>query len=320
VSHAGRAAPGGNLPGAEPSARSVPRLGVGLEYQPQVRPFIEARSEGFDFLEVVPDILWTDLGPGSNPRYLDDPAGTAFLAEVATAMPVVPHSIGLSIGSAHGLDRDHIAQMVRWYEWLHFPWHSDHLAYHLAQHHSGELNVNLTMPLVLDHEALELLAARVIEVRERVPVPFLLENNVYYFVFEQQEYDEPGFLSALCAASGCGLLLDLHNLYVNCRNHRTDPFAFLERLDLSRVVELHVAGGMEYEGLYLDAHSGPSPEPVWELLEWVLPRCPHVGGVVFELFGTWFDTMGEERLSEQLSRMREVWSRHEPSFERSGSA
>jgi uncharacterized protein len=291
---------------------SVPKLGVGLEYQAQVRPFIEASPGSFDFLEVVPDILWTDLGPGSEPRYLPDPEGTAFLADVARAMPIIPHGIGLSIGSAHGFNRDHVEQIAGWYEWLHFPWHSDHLAYHLAEHRSEEVNVNLTLPLALDRETLELITERVLEIRDRIPMPFLLENNVYYFVVEEQDYDEPGFLNALSAASGCGLLLDLHNLHVNCRNHHTDPYAFLEQLDLDRVVELHVAGGMEFDGVYLDAHSGPSPEPVWELLDWVLPRCPHVGGVVFELFGTWFDTMGEERLQEQLAAMRELWSQHQP--------
>jgi uncharacterized protein (UPF0276 family) len=294
------------------TAISVPTLGVGLEYQAQIRPLIETHLEAFDFLEVVPDILWNDLGPDSRPRYVEDAEGIAFLSEVALVMPVIPHGIGLSIGSAHGFNRDHVEQMARWHERFEFPWHSDHLAYHLAEHESEQLNVNLTLPLVLDDEALELLTARVIEVRERIPVPFLLENNVYYFQVEEQDYDEPGFLNALSAASGCGLLLDLHNLYVNSRNHATDPFAFLAALDLNRVVELHVAGGMEFDGLYLDAHSGPSPEPVWELLDWVLPICPNVGGVVFELFGTWYDRVGEQRLVEQLARMKDVWSRHQP--------
>jgi uncharacterized protein (UPF0276 family) len=295
-----------------PEELSVPKLGVGLEYQPQLRPFIEASPEAFDFLEVVPDIVWTDLGPGSQPRYLEDREGVAFLEEVARSKPVIPHGIGLSIGSAHGFNRDHVEQMAQWHDRMRFPWHSDHLSYHLADHGAEEVNVNITLPLNLDEETLELLTRRVLEIRERIPTPFLLENNVYYFDMEGQAYDEPGFLSALSDASGCGLLLDLHNLHVNCRNHGTDPYAFLDRLDLDRVVELHVAGGMEFDGLYLDAHSGPSPEPVWELLDRVLPRCPNVGGVVFELFGTWFDRMGEDSLRRQLAGMRELWSRHQP--------
>jgi uncharacterized protein (UPF0276 family) len=295
---------------------AVDKLGVGLGYQAELRPFIENFSGAFDFLEVVPDILWNDLGRNFTPRYVEDPNGTAFLHQVMRAKPVVPHSIGLSIGSAHRFNRDHVAQMARWHAWLKFPWHSDHLAYHLAEHGAGEINLNLTMPLPLDQETLELLTTRVIEIRERIPVPFLLENNVYYFIFEQQDLDEAKFLNALCESSGCGLLLDLHNLYVNCRNHGTDAIAFLEQLDLDRVIELHVAGGMEFEGFYLDAHSGPSPEPVWKLLEWVLPQCSYVGGLVFELFGSWFEPMGAESLHRQLSRMKDLWSRYQPEPEK----
>jgi uncharacterized protein (UPF0276 family) len=285
----------------------IPKLGIGLAYQAQLRSFIRESSSAFDFIEVVPDILWNDLGPDAATRYLADPDGTAFLGEVARDKPVIPHSIGLSIGSAHRFDREHVAQMSRFHDWLQFPWHSDHLSFHLAEH-GVDLNVNLTLPLPLDWQTLEIIAARVLEVRARVPVPFLLENNVYYFQFHDQDLDEPAFLNELCHRSGCGVLLDLHNIYVNGRNHGQDPYAFLDRLDLSRVAELHVAGGMDFDGFYLDAHSGSSPPAVWELLEWVLPRCPNVGGVVFELFGSWFDRMGERALHDQLARMRSIWA------------
>ena len=130
--------------------------------------------------------------------------------------------------------------------------------------------------------------------QRRIAAPFLIENNVAYFEYPESTFDEPGFLNALTAATGCGLLLDLHNLHTNARNLGVDPRAFLDRLDLDRVVEIHVAGGLEFEGFYLDAHSGASPEPVWALLEEVLPRCRNLCGVVFELFGSWFDELGAD--------------------------
>ena len=120
------------------------------------------------------------------------------------------------------------------------------------------------------------------------------------------------FLNELCELSGCHLLLDLHNLHVNSRNHGLDPFEFLGRVNLDRVVELHLGGGLEYGEWYLDAHSGPTPDPVWDLLEWVLPRAPNVSGVVFELLGSWFEPMGPERLTAELERMQEAWARHQP--------
>ncbi len=288
----------------------IPALGIGLAYQVQLREFIARRPEQFDFLEVVPDILWTDLGRFSRPRYRDLEDGVAFIRDVARVKPVIAHSIGLSIGSAHRFERAHVEQLARWYEWLRFPWHSDHLAFHLTAGTPRELNLNLTMPVTLDRATLELVAARVRVVQRRIPVPFLIENNTAYFRYPGEAFEEPEFFNALTAATGCGMLLDLHNLHSNARNLGIDPQDFLDRLDLGRVVEIHVAGGLSFEGFYLDAHSGASPEPVWDLLDRVLPRCPNLGGVVFELFGSWFDTLGTTGLEQQLARMREAWAKH----------
>jgi len=130
-------------------------------------------------------------------------------------------------------------------------------------------------------------------------------------VYAHQDLTEAAFLNQLCERSGCYLLLDLHNLYTNSRNHKQDSYAFLAELDLDNVVEIHVAGGLENDGFYQDAHSGTSPAAVWELLEWALPRCPNLGGVVFELLGSWYDDVGEERLVAQLSRMKELWTRYQ---------
>ncbi|HEU4594153.1 MAG TPA: DUF692 family protein [Pyrinomonadaceae bacterium] len=293
-------------------ALRVPKLGVGLAYGPSFRGFVERGGHHFDFLEVVPDTLWTDAGAGRSPRHANHPSAVEFIEGVRGELTVVPHSIGLSVGSAHRFDREHVEQMARWHRWLDFPWHSDHLSFNLAEHAAGELNVGITLPLAWDRETLELLVPRISEVRARVPKPFLLENNVYFFSLPRQDFAEAEFLNRLCAESGCGLLLDLHNLYTNCRNHGTDPHAFLGELDLSNVLEMHVAGGLEHEGFYLDAHSDISPPEVWELLDRVLPRCPNVGGVVFELMDSWYEVVGEEKLAAQLARMRELWAKHQP--------
>ncbi len=297
-------------------ALHIPKLGIGLAYQTALHAFIERFTTTFDFLEIVPDILWTDLGPGQGCRYVEESNAVEFLNKVRAVIPVIPHSIGLSIGSAHRFNSEHVAQMARWYEWLRFPWHSDHLSFNLTELGQAEVNGGVMMPLPLDYETLDLLVSHIHKVQHQIEAPFLLENNVYYVRFIEEDLEEAEFLNTLCHRSGCGLLLDLHNVYTNSRNHHHSAVAFLEQLDLSCVVELHVAGGMEYEGFYLDAHSGPIPPPVWELLEWTLPLCPNVGGVVFELLGSWFPVMGEDRLRSDLQRMRELWLSHQPPPER----
>jgi uncharacterized protein (UPF0276 family) len=158
------------------------------------------------------------------------------------------------------------------------------------------MNVGITLPLPRDRETIELLVPRIREVRQRMPLPFLLENNVYYFDIPACEMDEPTFLNRLCRESGCGLVLDLHNVHANARNHGFDAAAMLAELELAHVGEIHVAGGMELDGFYLDAHCDTIPDPVWSLLEWILPRCPNVGGVTFELFGSWFEDVGNARI------------------------
>jgi uncharacterized protein len=302
--------------------RALPKLGVGLAYQAPLRPLFDAArsrcgaTDGtaldFDFAEVVPDIFWTDCGPASDPRHLEDDDGRALLDNIRRARPIVPHSIGLSIGSADGFDRGHVAQMRRWWERLRFPWHSDHLAFHLSDLHGARANAGITLPMARDRESLDLLVPRIVAVMREVPVPFLMENNVYYFDIPEAEYDEAQFLNALCRESGCGLLLDLHNVYTNARNHGFDPMSLLSALDLDLVGEIHLAGGMELDGFYLDAHSDVVPDDVWSLLEWTLPRCRNIGGITFELFGSWVDSVGLDNVRAQLQRMRRLWADCQP--------
>jgi uncharacterized protein (UPF0276 family) len=285
---------------------------VGLAYQGPLRSFMERTRDAFDFLEVVPDMFWNDLGPDRPDRHQLSPEGVEFLAWArALGKVVIPHSIGLSIGSAARFDRAHVDQMSRWRGWLEFPWHSDHLSFHLAEHRAADgrpdnTNLGVTLPLGFDREALDLLIPRVQHVRQSIATPFLLENSVYYFDLPRADMEEAPFLNQLCAESGAGLLLDLHNLHVNGRNGLIDPDRFLQQLDLERVMEIHVAGGMELDGFYLDAHSGAVPEPVWQMLAHVAPRCPRLGGVVFEIFGSWYPEFGEAALARELAHLREV--------------
>lgn len=290
----------------------LPKLGVGLAFQAPLRGLIERPAGAFDLVEVVPDILWTDLGPGHEPRYLDDTEHVAWLDGIARGMPVIPHGIGLSIGSAAHFDAQHLPQLRRWHQRLRFPWHSDHLAFHVADHGGQAINVGITLPLPRDLATIDLIRPRVRQVLAAIHAPFLLENNVWYFDVPDAEMDEASFLNTLCERCGCGLLLDLHNVHTNAINHGFDARDFVDALDLTNVGEIHVAGGMMLDGVYLDAHSDAVPDAVWSLLEHTLPRCPNVGAVVFELFGSWFDVVGEARVRADLRRMKRLWAQCQP--------
>lgn len=282
-------------------------LGVGLCYQKELHEFLMEQSALVDYLEIVPDTAWTDHGSGASPRYVDDAKVLAFFQDFRREKPIVAHSIGLSIGSAHRFREEHLEQMRRWDTLLDFAWHSDHLAFNIVLDRSGhEYLLGVPFPVTFDSAMLDLLTERIRKVTSVIPKPFLLENNVSYISYADQDFDEPTFLDELSTRSGCDLLLDLHNVYVNWRNKAVDLHRFLGSLDLSRVVEVHLAGGLTYNGVYLDAHSGSVPEDLWRIADDIVPACPNLRGVTFELLGSWFRKMGDEALAETLIRVREL--------------
>jgi uncharacterized protein len=285
-------------------------LGVGLLYNSALPDFVRSNLDAFDYLSITPDLFWLDRGPGHLDRYEELESWIETLDWVAANRPIVSHNIGLSIGSAGSLDVAYLDQIARFQNRYKFPWHSDHLSFAQVRGASGDdHNAGLAVPIPYDKEMLELVATRVDLVKQRIPIPFLLENSVYFVDFPEQDMNEPEFLNQLTQSSGCGLLLDLHNLYTNARNHGFDAFAFLDQLDLRSVIEIHIAGGDEFAGMYTDSHAGPCPEPVWQLLDHAISRTPNLRGVTFEFHFSFYPLMRESGVRAQLDRARAAWAR-----------
>jgi hypothetical protein len=288
--------------------QSIPRHGVGLVFHTGLLDFVRDHRDAFDFLEIMPDTHWLEIVEGGAPALVDAPDSIGYFDALrADGMDMVIHSIGLSIASAGHFDRRHLAHIAAWARRYGCAWHSDHLAStRILDGADRRLDVGFPMAPPYDREVLDLLVDRVTAVRAAVPGPFLLENNVSYYTIAEQEMSEAAFLNELARRSGCRVLLDLHNLYANARNHGFDPRDFLAELELDNVLEIHVAGGVEWEGVYLDAHAGACPPEVWALLEEVVPRAPELRGVTFEVFPSWYPDLGPRRLCDELARIREV--------------
>lgn len=285
-----------------------PKLGVGLLFNPVLPEFVTSHADAFDYLEIIPDREWSDRGVDATPRYAPLDASFDLFRRVRERKPLLCHSIGLSIGSAGLFDLGHVEQINRIQIELDFAWHSDHLSFaRLPGEH--EMHTAISMPVPYDQEVLQLIKDRVKHIRAEVPCPFLLENNVYYVDAPDQEMTEPEFLNRLARESGCGILLDLHNVYVNSRNHGFPPESFLRDLDLSQVVELHIAGGDDLLGFYTDAHAGPVAEPVWGLLEETLRAAPAVSAVTFEFHESSYPMLKTEGIVAELNHARRIWER-----------
>jgi uncharacterized protein (UPF0276 family) len=291
---------------------ALPRLGVGVLYNPSLQQFVRDHASALDYLSVIPDRCWSDEGPDAPVRFDESESQVAIIDDAARRLVITGHSVGLSIGSADPLDTGHVEQIARWQERYRMPWHSDHLSFTRIPGTDAhtELSAGLALAVPYDREVLEMMAERVDYVQARIPVPFLLENNVYYVDLPEQEMSEPEFLNALMHRTGCGLLLDVHNVVVNSTNHGFGARDFIHALDLSRVVELHIAGGSELGGLYTDSHAGPVAEKVWELLDEVVEGCPNLCAITFEFHEGWYGTMGAEGVLRELRMARDVWNRY----------
>src|ERR1051325_11767616 len=288
---------------------SLSPMGIGLLYNPALPEFLRSYPEEVDYIEIIPDMFWTDKGRCSAPRYQETGSWVELLDEVASQFPLVSHSIGFSIGSAEIFDCQDLAQIEAWQRRYRFPWHSDHLAFNQVVDVSGTVhNASLGLPVAYDHEVLEMIADRVRWIQQTVPVPFLIENNVHFVEMRDEDMRQAEFLNRLAETACCGLLLDLHNVYTDERNNRCDPGKFLEELALTSVIEIHIAGGNEVAGMYTDSHCGACPQPVWDLLNYVVPRAPNLCGITFEFHESYYPLLKEEGLLGQISAARKAWA------------
>jgi uncharacterized protein (UPF0276 family) len=227
-----------------------PLTGVGIGWREELAGFV-ARREGLGFAEVVAESIHAG-------RPL--PEGLAALRR--RGVPVVPHGVRLSLGSAEAPDPARVRHLAALAERLASPLVSEHVAFVRG----GGLEAGHLLPVPRTREALDVLAANVRLAQAELGTPLALEHVAALLEWPAPELDEAAFLTELLERTGAWLLLDLANLHANGRNHGGDPLALLDALPLERIAYVHVAGGVERDGLYHDTHAHPTPPAVLDLV------------------------------------------------------
>jgi uncharacterized protein (UPF0276 family) len=190
----------------------------------------------------------------------------AMLDAVAARYPLSCHSVALSLGSAQGLDLDHLARVKALIARLKPAFVSDHLSWSAVD----GVHLNDLLPLPYDEATLNIVAGNVSRVQDAFDRRILVENPSRYVSFANSTMDEPEFLKRLVARTGCGLLLDVNNVHVSAVNLGFSAADYLARIPAQMVEEIHVAGyapSAEHPGLLIDTHSRPVGEEVWTLYE-----------------------------------------------------
>jgi len=291
------------------------RLGVGFALHPDLE-YLELTREiaerDADYFEVNPETLWRCRG-GRLERNDYHDLFRKFLD--ASRKPFVAHGLEFSLGTPTD-EEGEPARIGQWLERLRddhgafgFAWMSEHLGWTTAR----GLEANLPLPLPHHEEAVATVAERLRLLKSVVPT-VLFENWATTFVIDNPSR-EPDFFNAILSEADCGLLLDLHNAWTQCVNYELDAAEYVDRLDLDRVVQIHVSGGSMSEpallksrrSMRMDSHDNPIPEEVWALLESVAPRCPNLRGVVVERLNGTFGASEVPALAAEVRRAKELF-------------
>lgn len=232
----------------------TPSLGFGVGLRRAHFDSLFEHASAVDWVEVLADNF---LGHGGRLR--------AVLDRTAATFPVALHSVGLSIGSVDPLDETYLDGLRELAGRSEARWVSDHLCFSSA----FGTEFHELLPLPCTDETVRHVVDRVRRVQDRLDVPFLLENPSYYLHLGG-ELSEAEFISEVVLRSGCGLLLDVNNVFVNATNHGYDPRDFIRRLPLDRVGQLHLAGHAAQGQLLIDTHGSPVRAEVLDLYGFTL--------------------------------------------------
>lgn len=288
------------------SLRDLPALGVGVVYWPELLGPLELARQQLDVLEVEPQAFWL-RDVSSEAGYVLDQRAFEHLRGLPH--PRIVHGVGFPVGGTvptSGPELDAFVESVRELEGV---WASEHLSFNRVRDGTQVRDLGFLLPPLQSAAGVEVCVANIGAVRAALRVPFAVETGVNYLQAQPGELSDGEFFASLACSADCGLLLDVHNLWANQRNGRQPVLDAVAQLPLDRVIELHLAGGQEFDGYWVDAHSGLVPGEVLDLAWQIVPRLPNLKAIVYEVMPEYvveFSITASD-LEAQLDRLRELW-------------
>lgn len=235
---------------------------VGIGYRRQLHDWLVSDSARVDCLEVTAE------------HFFDDRSDA--LKQLAGRFPIYVHGLGLSLGTPGPLDKKILRQFAKVAEAAKADWVSEHVAFSRTEHVDlGHLN-----PVPTTRQSLAVLVDHAQQVAAYCQRPILLEN-ITCDLRIGGELSECEFLNQLCDSAGCGLLLDVTNLFINSQNHQFDPAEWLREIEPDYIRQLHIVGYSHADGVYRDYHAAPLQDDLLELLQLVL-EYSNVKSIILE--------------------------------------
>lgn len=241
------------------------RIGFGMGLRPSHYPYIFENKPEIDWFEIISE------------NYMDtDGRPVRMLEKILEDYPVVMHGVSLSIGTVDPLNSEYLQKLKNLAAWVNPPWISDHLCWTGVAHK----NTHDLLPVPYTEEALNNIVSRIKQVQDVLGRPIVLENPSTYLEFTSSTMSEWEFIARMAEESGCGLLLDVNNVYVSCYNHRWDPKTYIDALPLNRVAQIHLAGHTNKGTHIIDTHDDRVIDEVWALYRYVISKAGPVSTMV----------------------------------------
>ncbi|MBK7311914.1 MAG: DUF692 domain-containing protein [Sphingobacteriaceae bacterium] len=261
---------------------------IGLGYRRDFADeFIEGNNIKPDFVEFAPE-NWMNIG-GYWKKQID---------QIAERYPIICHGLSLSIGSPDPLDMNFLKKLKAFLNEYKIEIYSEHLSFAKCDNaHLYDL-----LPIPFREDAAKHVIQKIKQLQDYLERPFVMEN-VSYYTPVAAEMSEASFISTIVKESGCQLLLDINNVYVNGFNHKYDPKSFIEKLPLDKVAYIHMAGHEQIEpDLIIDTHGEAIIDPVYDLFEWTIEKIKPVP-VLLERD---FNIPEMEELNGEMNRLRSI--------------
>ncbi len=228
----------------------LPNLGLGVGLRSKHYSHLMQNDPVVDWFEIISENYINNFGYGRH-----------VLEHICAVRPVVMHGVSMSIGSTDPLNLGYLKQLKELADFVKPVWISDHLCWTGVAH----LNTHDLLPLPLTLESLQHVSDRVNQVQDILQRPLILENPSTYMEFQSSTLHEWEFMTELVNKTGCGLLLDVNNVFVSGFNHGFDPEFYIRNIPHKAVVQMHVAGPTDCDTYLLDTHDQPVPTQVWHL-------------------------------------------------------
>ncbi len=249
-----------------------------------------------DWFEIISENFMDSQG---RPRYILD--------QIAERYPIVMHGVSMSIGSTDPLNMDYLHGLKNLAKDVKAHWVSDHICWTGV----AAKNTHDLLPIPYTEETLKHVSDRVNTVQDVLERPLVLENPSTYVEFQGSNMSEQEFITRLAQDTGCGLLLDVNNVYVSSFNHDKEPIDFIKEIPHEHIVQFHLAGHTNYTTHLIDTHDGHVIDPVWELY-----RLAHelTGGVSTLL--EWDANIPPfPELHQEVLKAKQFMGEHLPKFE-----